>query len=98
MFVGVTSRVTCLSRQEASTPDELDAIGKSRGCGFMGATMSVSKPLNQLLTEMDGFDASGTTNLSMATNRPESLDPALRPGRFDRQVLVTAEFIRTKKF
>lgn len=71
--------------------DELDAIGKSRASGgFMGGNDEREQTLNQLLTEMDGFAASNTTVIVLAaTNRPETLDPALlRPGRFDRQVLV----------
>ncbi|MBD0343950.1 MAG: ATP-dependent zinc metalloprotease FtsH4 [Coleofasciculus sp. Co-bin14] len=71
--------------------DELDAIGKSRaGNGFYGGNDEREQTLNQLLTEMDGFAATNTTVIVLAaTNRPESLDPALlRPGRFDRQVLV----------
>jgi cell division protease FtsH len=71
--------------------DELDAIGKSRATGgFMGGNDEREQTLNQLLTEMDGFAASNTTVIVLAaTNRPETLDPALlRPGRFDRQVLV----------
>ncbi|HEY9846350.1 MAG TPA: AAA family ATPase, partial [Candidatus Caenarcaniphilales bacterium] len=71
--------------------DELDAIGKSRSSsGFYGGNDEREQTLNQLLTEMDGFDAGNATVIVLAaTNRPESLDPALlRPGRFDRQVLV----------
>jgi cell division protease FtsH len=71
--------------------DELDAIGKSRANGgFMGGNDEREQTLNQLLAEMDGFAASGSTVIVLAaTNRPETLDPALlRPGRFDRQVLV----------
>jgi cell division protease FtsH len=71
--------------------DELDAIGKSRaGNGFYGGNDEREQTLNQLLTEMDGFAATNTTVIVLAaTNRPEVLDPALlRPGRFDRQVLV----------
>ncbi|WP_017303882.1 ATP-dependent zinc metalloprotease FtsH4 [Spirulina subsalsa] len=71
--------------------DELDAIGKSRANGgFMGGNDEREQTLNQLLTEMDGFAAGGATVIVLAaTNRPETLDPALlRPGRFDRQVLV----------
>ncbi|BFM38102.1 ATP-dependent zinc metalloprotease FtsH4 [Synechocystis sp. LKSZ1] len=71
--------------------DELDAIGKSRASGpFMGGNDEREQTLNQLLTEMDGFSAGGSTVIVLAaTNRPETLDPALlRPGRFDRQVLV----------
>jgi cell division protease FtsH len=71
--------------------DELDAIGKSRSTsGFYGGNDEREQTLNQLLTEMDGFAAGGATVIVLAaTNRPETLDPALlRPGRFDRQVLV----------
>ncbi len=71
--------------------DELDAIGKSRASGaFMGGNDEREQTLNQLLTEMDGFSAAGSTVIVLAaTNRPETLDSALlRPGRFDRQVLV----------
>ncbi|NJR54292.1 MAG: ATP-dependent zinc metalloprotease FtsH [Acaryochloris sp. CRU_2_0] len=72
--------------------DELDAIGKSRagGNGFVGGNDEREQTLNQLLTEMDGFSAGDATVIVLAaTNRPEILDPALlRPGRFDRQVLV----------
>jgi cell division protease FtsH len=71
--------------------DELDAIGKSRaGSGFAGGNDEREQTLNQLLTEMDGFSAGDATVIVLAaTNRPETLDPALlRPGRFDRQVLV----------
>ena len=70
--------------------DELDAIGKSRAAGgFYGGTDEREQTLNQLLTEMDGFDSNIGVIVLAATNRPETLDPALlRPGRFDRQVLV----------
>lgn len=70
--------------------DELDAIGKSRSSGAYGGNDEREQTLNQLLTEMDGFAVGdGTVIVLAATNRPESLDPALlRPGRFDRQVLV----------
>mgnify|MGYP002780551171 CR=1 FL=1 len=98
LFVGVgSSRVRDLFEQaKKQSPcivfiDELDAIGKSRSSsGFYGGNDEREQTLNQLLTEMDGFDAAGTTVIVLAaTNRPETLDPALlRPGRFDRQVLV----------
>ncbi len=70
--------------------DELDAIGKSRSSGFYGGNDEREQTLNQLLTEMDGFAVGDATVIVLAaTNRPESLDAALlRPGRFDRQVLV----------
>ncbi|HEY9878512.1 MAG TPA: ATP-dependent zinc metalloprotease FtsH [Leptolyngbyaceae cyanobacterium] len=98
LFVGVgSSRVRDLFEQaKKQAPciifiDELDAIGKSRSSGgFYGGNDEREQTLNQLLTEMDGFDAGDTTVIVLAaTNRPETLDPALlRPGRFDRQVLV----------
>ncbi|MFZ4675807.1 MAG: ATP-dependent zinc metalloprotease FtsH [Nodosilinea sp.] len=98
LFVGVgSSRVRDLFDQaKKQSPciifiDELDAIGKSRaGNGFYGGNDEREQTLNQLLTEMDGFEAGDTTVIVLAaTNRPETLDPALlRPGRFDRQVLV----------
>ncbi|MCS6959198.1 MAG: ATP-dependent zinc metalloprotease FtsH [Pseudanabaenaceae cyanobacterium SKYGB_i_bin29] len=98
LFVGVGSaRVRDLFEQaKKQAPcivfiDELDAIGKSRTSGgFYGGNDEREQTLNQLLTEMDGFNADNTTVIVLAaTNRPESLDPALlRPGRFDRQVLV----------
>uniref|UniRef100_B8HNA9 ATP-dependent zinc metalloprotease FtsH n=1 Tax=Cyanothece sp. (strain PCC 7425 / ATCC 29141) TaxID=395961 RepID=B8HNA9_CYAP4 len=98
LFVGVGSaRVRDLFEQaKKQAPciifiDELDAIGKSRASGgFYGGNDEREQTLNQLLTEMDGFAAGDATVIVLAaTNRPESLDPALlRPGRFDRQVLV----------
>jgi cell division protease FtsH len=98
LFVGVGSaRVRDLFEQaKKQAPcivfiDELDAIGKSRASGgFYGGNDEREQTLNQLLTEMDGFSAGEATVIVLAaTNRPESLDPALlRPGRFDRQVLV----------
>jgi len=98
LFVGVgSSRVRDLFEQaKKQAPciifiDELDAIGKSRASGgFYGGNDEREQTLNQLLTEMDGFAAGDRTVIVLAaTNRPESLDPALlRPGRFDRQVLV----------
>jgi len=69
--------------------DELDALGKARGAGFTGGHDEREQTLNQLLVEMDGFDATIGVILMAATNRPEILDPALlRPGRFDRHILV----------
>ncbi len=97
MFVGVgAARVRDLFEQaKGRAPcivfiDELDAIGKSRGgIGFSGSNDERDQTLNQLLAEMDGFDASGGVILMAATNRPEVLDQALmRPGRFDRQVVL----------
>jgi cell division protease FtsH len=96
MFVGVgASRVRDLfSQAETRAPciifiDELDALGKTRGGGSMGGHDEREQTLNQLLVEMDGFESNRGVILMAATNRPETLDPALmRPGRFDRQVLV----------
>ena len=98
LYVGVgASRVRDLfEKAKRQAPciifiDELDAIGKSRGNGMnpSGGNDEREQTLNQLLTEMDGFDGNNGTILIAATNRPEILDPALRrPGRFDRQVVV----------
>jgi cell division protease FtsH len=97
MFVGVgASRVRDLfaqAKKEAPAIifiDEIDAIGKSRAAGgMMGGNDEREQTLNQLLAEMDGFDSDVPVIVLAATNRPEVLDPALlRPGRFDRQVLV----------
>jgi cell division protease FtsH len=97
LYVGVgASRVRDLfNRAKRQAPciifiDELDAIGKTRGGGVPnGGNDEREQTLNQLLTEMDGFDGNEGVILIAATNRPEILDPALRrPGRFDRQVLV----------
>ncbi|AMV38210.1 ATP-dependent zinc metalloprotease FtsH [Planctomyces sp. SH-PL62] len=96
LFVGVgAARVRSLfARAQAKAPslifiDELDAIGKARGAGGSGGHDERDQTLNQLLVEMDGFDADRGVILLAATNRPETLDPALvRPGRFDRQVVV----------
>jgi cell division protease FtsH len=96
MFVGVgATRVRDLFQQAAAKApaiifiDELDAIGKSRNAGVFGGHDEREQTLNQMLAEMDGFDARTALIVIAATNRPEILDPALmRPGRFDRQVLV----------
>jgi cell division protease FtsH len=96
MFVGVgAARVRDLFQQaQGKAPcivfiDELDALGKSRNSGIMGGHDEREQTLNQLLAEMDGFDSRAGLIIMGATNRPEILDPALmRPGRFDRQVLV----------
>ena len=69
--------------------DEIDAIGKKRGNGAFGGNDEREQTLNQLLTEMDGFDGTKGIIVLAATNQPDSLDPALlRPGRFDRRVPV----------
>jgi cell division protease FtsH len=96
MFVGVgASRVRDLFEQaKANSPsivfmDEIDAVGRHRGAGLGGGHDEREQTLNQLLVEMDGFDIKGGVILIAATNRPDILDPALlRPGRFDRQVVV----------
>ncbi|PKL23380.1 MAG: cell division protein FtsH [Spirochaetae bacterium HGW-Spirochaetae-3] len=96
MFVGVgAARVRDLFKQAREKApcivfiDELDAIGKSRVNGAMGGNDEREQTLNQLLVEMDGFDATSGLIILAATNRPDVLDPALlRPGRFDRQVGV----------
>ena len=96
MFVGVgAARVRDLFEQaKKHAPaiifiDELDALGKARGAGSFGGHDEREQTLNQLLTELDGFDTNGGVILMAATNRPEILDPALlRPGRFDRTVSV----------
>ena len=96
MFVGVgASRVRDMFEQgKKSAPciifiDEIDAVGRHRGAGLGGGNDEREQTLNQLLVEMDGFDAAEGVILIAATNRPDVLDPALlRPGRFDRQVVV----------
>jgi len=94
MFVGVgASRVRDLFAQaKQNAPaivfvDEIDAVGRQRGAGLGGGNDEREQTLNQLLVEMDGFEANGQVILIAATNRPDVLDPALlRPGRFDRQI------------
>jgi len=96
MFVGVgAARVRDLFEQaKANAPciifmDEIDAVGRQRGAGLGGGHDEREQTLNQLLVEMDGFDVKSGVILIAATNRPDILDPALlRPGRFDRQVVV----------
>ncbi|WP_456846831.1 ATP-dependent zinc metalloprotease FtsH [Cellulomonas sp. P5_C6] len=96
MFVGVgASRVRDLFNQaKENAPaiifiDEIDAVGRHRGAGMGGGHDEREQTLNQMLVEMDGFDANANVILIAATNRPDILDPALlRPGRFDRQVAV----------
>ncbi len=96
MFVGVgAARVRSLFAQaETKSPclifiDELDALGKARGSGGPGGHDERDQTLNQLLVQMDGFDANRGIIVIAATNRPETLDAALvRPGRFDRQIVV----------
>ena len=96
MFVGVgAARVRDLFAQaKANAPaiifiDEIDAVGRQRGAGLGGGHDEREQTLNQLLVEMDGFEANGQVILIAASNRPDVLDPALlRPGRFDRQIPV----------
>ena len=102
MFVGVgASRVRDMFEQaKKHAPcimfiDEIDAVGRSRGAGLGGGNDEREQTLNQLLVEMDGFDTTEGVILVAATNRPDVLDPALlRPGRFDRQVVVNHPDLR----
>ena len=102
MFVGVgASRVRDLFEQgKKHAPciifiDEIDAVGRHRGAGLGGGHDEREQTLNQLLVEMDGFEANDGVILIAATNRPDVLDPALlRPGRFDRQVVVSRPDVR----
>ena len=102
MFVGVgASRVRDLFEQgKKHAPciifiDEIDAVGRLRGAGLGGGNDEREQTLNQLLVEMDGFDTTEGVILVAATNRPDVLDPALlRPGRFDRQVVVNRPDLR----
>jgi cell division protease FtsH len=97
MFVGVgASRVRDMFEQgKKNAPciifvDELDAVGRSRGAGLGGGNDEREQTLNQILVEMDGFETNEGVVIIAATNRPDVLDPALlRPGRFDRQVIVS---------
>ena len=105
MFVGVgASRVRDLFVQgKKSAPciifiDEIDAVGRHRGAGLGGGHDEREQTLNQLLVEMDGFESNEGVILISATNRPDVLDPALlRPGRFDRQVVVPVPDIRGRE-
>jgi cell division protease FtsH len=105
MFVGVgAARVRDLFEQaKASAPaivfiDEIDAVGRQRGTGMGGGHDEREQTLNQLLVEMDGFDQRSTVILMAATNRPDILDPALlRPGRFDRQVMIDRPDLEGRK-
>ena len=105
MFVGVgASRVRDLFKQaSAKAPaivfvDEIDAVGRQRGAGVGGGHDEREQTLNQLLVEMDGFDATSGVILVAATNRPDVLDPALlRPGRFDRRIVVDLPDVRGRR-
>ena len=105
MFVGVgASRVRDLFEQaKAQAPaivciDEIDAVGRHRGAGMGGGHDEREQTLNQMLVEMDGFEAQTGVILIAATNRPDILDPALlRPGRFDRQIVVDRPDLEGRK-
>jgi cell division protease FtsH len=105
MFVGVgAARVRDMFQQaEAKAPciifiDELDALGKTRGSSIVGGHDEREQTLNALLVEMDGFDSNNGVIVLAASNRPETLDPALlRPGRFDRHVLVDRPDVRGRE-
>jgi cell division protease FtsH len=105
MFVGVgASRVRDLfDKAKQAAPaivfvDEIDAVGRHRGAGLGGGHDEREQTLNQLLVEMDGFDARTGVILIAATNRPDILDPALlRPGRFDRQIVVDQPDLEGRK-
>jgi len=105
MFVGVgASRVRDMFEQaKKQAPciifiDEIDAVGRHRGAGLGGGHDEREQTLNQLLVEMDGFEANAGVIVMAATNRPDVLDPALlRPGRFDRRVIVSLPDIRGRE-
>jgi cell division protease FtsH len=105
MFVGVgASRVRDLFEQaKKNAPciifiDEIDAVGRQRGAGLGGGHDEREQTLNQLLVEMDGFDVNSGIIVMAATNRPDILDPALlRPGRFDRQILVNRPDVKGRE-
>jgi len=105
MFVGVgASRVRDLFEQgRKNAPcilfiDELDAVGRTRGAGYGGGHDEREQTLNQMLVEMDGFDTKDGVIILAATNRPDVLDPALlRPGRFDRQVVVAMPDVQERE-
>ncbi|MFP4483873.1 MAG: ATP-dependent zinc metalloprotease FtsH, partial [Spirochaetaceae bacterium] len=105
MFVGVgASRVRNLFKDaKAKSPsiifiDELDSIGRHRGAGLGGGHDEREQTLNQLLSELDGFEPNESTIVLAATNRPDILDPALlRPGRFDRRVLINLPTVKDRE-
>lgn len=105
MFVGVgASRVRDLFEQgRKNAPcilfiDEIDAVGRTRGAGYGGGHDEREQTLNQLLVEMDGFETDAGVIIIAATNRPDVLDPALlRPGRFDRQVVVAMPDVKERQ-
>ncbi len=105
MFVGVgASRVRDMfATAKKASPcivfiDEIDAVGRKRGAGLGGGHDEREQTLNQILTEMDGFETGSTVIVMAATNRPDVLDPALlRPGRFDRRVMVDRPDIKDRE-
>ncbi|HEX9714861.1 MAG TPA: ATP-dependent zinc metalloprotease FtsH [Desulfurivibrionaceae bacterium] len=105
MYVGVgASRVRDLFKEaKKKAPciifiDEIDAVGRQRGAGSGGGNDEREQTLNQLLVEMDGFEANAGVIIIAATNRPDILDPALkRPGRFDRQIIVPLPDVRGRE-
>lgn len=105
MFVGVgASRVRSMFKDaKKDAPaiifiDEIDAVGRQRGAGMGGGNDEREQTLNQLLVEMDGFDTNTNIVIMAATNRPDVLDPALlRPGRFDRQITVSAPDVKGRE-
>ena len=105
MFVGVgAARVRDLFEQaKRTTPslifvDEIDAVGRHRGAGLGGGHDEREQTLNQILAEMDGFDTNTNVIIMAATNRPDILDPALlRPGRFDRHIVIDTPDIKGRK-
>ncbi len=105
MFVGVgASRVRDLfDEAKRNAPsiifiDEIDAVGRQRGAGLGGGHDEREQTLNQLLVEMDGFSANEGVIVIAATNRPDVLDKALlRPGRFDRQIVVPAPDVKARE-
>jgi cell division protease FtsH len=105
MYVGVgASRVRDLFKEaKKKAPciifiDEIDAVGRQRGAGTGGGNDEREQTLNQLLVEMDGFEANAGVIIIAATNRPDILDPALkRPGRFDRQIIVPLPDVRGRE-
>lgn len=105
MFVGVgASRVRDLFQEaKKNAPcivfiDEIDAVGRQRGAGVGGGHDEREQTLNQLLVEMDGFNGNEGIIIIAATNRPDILDPALlRPGRFDRQIVVDAPDVKGRE-
>ena len=105
MFVGVgASRVRDLFEEaKKKAPciifiDEIDAVGRQRGAGLGGGHDEREQTLNQLLVEMDGFSANEGVIVLAATNRPDVLDKALlRPGRFDRQIVVSSPDVKARE-